>query len=130
MQVNREGQGWRIAVDLGRPFPALIGGDGWACELQIDELKALCHGVSMLVEQYRAITPQLMVEESITIHHQVPGLWMELVGSTESWCLRFLLEPEQGRACEGAWSATASQALVQALEGLELGHIQPLSRSL
>ena len=118
MHFNSEGAGWRIAVDLTRPFPALIGGDGWACELQIHELKALRHGVLRLVEQHREIAPQLMAEEAVTIHHQAPTLWVELAGSAESWSLRFLLEPDQQRACEGSWSVAASQALAAALAGL------------
>ena len=118
MHFNSEGEGWRIAVDLTRPFPALVGGDGWACELQIHELKALRHGVLSLMEQHRAIAPQLMAEEAITIHHQASVLWVELAGSAESWRLRFLLEPDQQRACEGSWSAAASQALAEALVNL------------
>lgn len=118
MHFNSEGAGWRIAVDLTRPFPALIGGDGWACELQIHELKALRHGVLRLVEQHRAIAPQLMAEEAVTIDHQASDLRVELAGSAESWRLRFLLEPHEQRGCEGSWSATASQALAEALVGL------------
>ena len=105
-------------MDPAKPFAALVGGENWACELRTAELRALCHGVAVLVGQHRAIAEQLMAEESITIHHEAGGLWLELCGTAESWSLRFLLEPEADRGCEGAWSAQASPRLAMALQQL------------
>ena len=116
--LRREGDGWRLAVDPAKPFAALVGGEGWACELRAAELQALCHGVTLLVRQHSAIADQLMAEESITISHESCGLWLELQGTAASWSLRFLLEPEADRGCEGAWSAQASPHLALALQQL------------
>ena len=96
-----------------------MGGEDWSCELRAAELQALCHGVAVLVRQHSAIAEQLMAEESITIHHESRGLWLELCGTAASWSLRFLLEPEVDRGCEGAWSAQASPQLAMALQQLD-----------
>ncbi|KKZ13816.1 MAG: hypothetical protein TQ37_03155 [Candidatus Synechococcus spongiarum 15L] len=117
--LQREGDGWRLAVDPAKPFVAMVGGENWACELRAAELQALCHGVTLLVRQHCAIAEQLMAEESITINHESRGLWIELSGTAASWSLRFLLEPEADRGCEGAWSAQASPRLAMALQQLD-----------
>ena len=95
-----------------------MGGEGWACELRAAELQALCHGVAALVRQHSVIAGQLMAEESITINHESCGLWLELSGTAAAWSLRFLLEPDTDRGCEGAWSAQASSQLAMALQQL------------
>lgn len=97
----------------------MVGGEGWACELRAAELQALCHGVAVLVRQHSAIAGQLMAEESITINHESCGLWLELWGTAASWSLRFLLEPDTDRGCEGTWSAQASPQLAMALQQLD-----------
>ncbi len=119
LPLQREGDGWRLAVDPAKPFAALVGGEGWACELRAPELRALCHGVAVLVHQHSAMADRLMAEESITISHESCGLWLELCGTAASWSLRFLLEPEADRGCEGAWSVQASPQLAMALQQLE-----------
>lgn len=106
-------------MDPARPFVALVGGEGWACELRAAELQALCHGVTVLVRQHGAIAGQLMAEESITINHESCGLWLELCGTAASWSLRFLLESDADRGCEGAWSTQASPQLAMALQQLD-----------
>ena len=103
---------------------ALVGGDGWACELRAAELQALCHGVTVLVHQHSALAEQLMAEESITINHESRGLWLELCGTAAAWSLRFLLEPDTDRGCEGTWSAQASPQVAMALQ--QLGCSGPL----
>ena len=118
--LQREGDGWRLAVDGARPFGAMVGGEGWACELRATELQALRHGVAVLVRQHGAVAGQLMAEESITISHESGGLWLELRGTATSWSLRFLLEPGTDRGCEGAWSTQASPEVAMALQ--QLGH--------
>ncbi|MCY3653641.1 MAG: DUF1818 family protein [Cyanobacteria bacterium MAG IRC1_bin_28] len=122
--LQREGDGWRLAVDPAKPFVALVGGDGWACELRAAELQALCHGVTVLVHQHSALAEQLMAEESITINHESRGLWLELCGTAAAWSLRFLLEPDTDRGCEGTWSAQASPQVAMALQ--QLGCSGPL----
>ena len=117
--LQREGEGWRLAVDPAKPFVAMVGGEGWACELRAAELQALCRGVAVLVRQHGAVAGQLMAEESITIHHESRGLWLELRGTATSWSLRLLLEPDTDRGCEGAWSARASPQLAMALQQVE-----------
>lgn len=113
-------------MDPDRPFLALVGGEGWACELRANEFQALCHGVAVLVRQHSAIASQLMAEESITINHESCGLWLELHGTAASWSLRFLLEPEADRGCEGTWSAQASHHLALTLQQLDrLGTLHP-----
>ncbi len=106
-------------MDPTKPFVALIGGEGWAFELRATELQALRHGVDVLVRQHCAMAAQLMGEESITITHESPGLWVELRGTPVFWSLRFLLEPDTDRACEGAWSAQASPQLALVLQQLD-----------
>ncbi|MXY62852.1 MAG: DUF1818 family protein [Synechococcus sp. SB0665_bin_28] len=124
LPLQREGDGWRLAVDPARPFVALVGGDGWACELRAAELQALSHGVAALVRQHSIVAEQLMAEESITINHESRGLWLELRGTAASWSLRFLLEPDTDRGCEGSWSAQASPQVAMALQ--QLGNSGPL----
>ncbi len=131
MQIH-EGDGWRVQVDPGRqPYGALIGGHGWAIELNIQEFSALRRGVLTLVTQHRQLRDSLMPEEDLELeldlslpatnsaNHADGALFVSLSGSAETWALRFVLTPADGsRAAEGAWSAAASPALTAALEGL------------
>ena len=118
MVNQREGKGWRLALDPGRaPYGVLVGGDGWACELTDQELEALRFGVRRLCEQHGAIAEQLMSEESITIEHEADGLWLELSGDKDHWQLRFVLEGRQEhRGVEAGWSDEAVRALLSALD--------------
>ena len=89
--MKREGPGWRLAFDRSREgHQALIGGDGWALELSLDELqlKSLC---GRLQDQHLAIADQLMAEEAIEIALEQGPWWMELSGDRERWSLRFVL---------------------------------------
>ncbi len=125
-----EGQGWRLVVDPERtPYVALIGGEGWASELNGAELLALRRGVQRLVAQHRALADGLMVEEDIDLELEVPvgdgavgeggSLWLELSGNRHQWSLRLVLTPApRSRAIEGAWDVAASRAFATALEGL------------
>ncbi len=125
-----EGQGWRLVVDPDRfPYTALIGGEGWASELNGAELLALRRGVRRLVAQHHALADGLMVEEDLDLELEQPigdgaadeggSLWLELSGNRDQWSLRMVLTPApRSRAIEGAWGAAASRAFATALEGL------------
>ena len=114
--MQAEGPGWRLAVDLARPgYQALIGGDGWAIELSLDELSQLKSLCGRLQEQHLAISDQLMAEEAIEIALEQGPWWLELSGDRERWCLRFVLSGPSGRGAEGGWQPLASAELCLAL---------------
>lgn len=131
MQIH-EGEGWRVQVDPGRhPYGALIGGQGWAVELNAQEFSGLRRSVLRLLSQHRQLLDTLMPEEELDLEldQSLParneeigmdgGLFVALSGTAEAWSLRFVLTPADGsRAAEGAWSAAASPALAAALAGL------------
>jgi hypothetical protein len=131
-----EGQGWRLVVDPSRsPYTALIGGEGWACELTGAELLALQRASGRLTAQHGALAGTLMAEEAIDIELELPigdpdskaggSLWLGLRGDRGSWSLHLVLAPEPGRrGMEGGWTPPASAAFAAALERLrpaELG---------
>ena len=114
--MQAEGPGWRLAVDLARPgYQALIGGDGWAIELSLDELSQLKSLCGRLQEQHLSISDQLMAEEAIEIALEQGPWWLELSGDRERWCLRFVLSGPSGRGAEGSWQPLASSELCLAL---------------
>lgn len=139
MQIS-EGQGWRLQLAPGRrPYSALIGGAGWAVELDPCELSALRHAVVTLLAQRRELLTFLMPEEELDLELDLslpaangdaptPGsLFVALSGNIEQWTLRFVLTPGNGsRAAEGAWSAAASPAMAAALEGLAEGFAETI----
>lgn len=125
-----EGQGWRLVVDPARaPYTALIGGEGWASELNREELLALRRGVLRLKAQHHALADGLMAEEALDLELEQPigaghggaagSLWLGLSGDRHHWSLRLVLTPGPGsRGIEGAWGAAASGAFAAALERL------------
>ena len=125
-----EGQGWRLVVDPSRsPYTALIGGEGWACELTAAELLALQRASGRLTEQHGALADTLMAEEAIDIELELPigepradgggSLWLGLRGDRSGWSLQLVLTPEPGsRGIEGGWNPAASAAFAAALERL------------
>lgn len=125
-----EGQGWRLVVDASRtPYTALIGGEGWACELTGAELLALQQASGRLTAQHVALAGTLMAEEAIEIELELPigdpcsdaggSLWLGLRGDRGSWSLQLVLTPEPGsRGIEGGWKPAASAAFAAALERL------------
>jgi hypothetical protein len=122
--IEREGRGWRLAWDPSRdPYGVLIGGDGWAAELTLDEAETLRHGLSDLVAQHASLQDQLMVEESISLELERAPWWLAIDGDRQGWALRILLMPSPGRrAFEGSWSDPAARAFTAALQQL---HGQP-----
>jgi hypothetical protein len=125
-----EGEGWRLLLDSQRsPYGALIGGEGWACELTAAELRGLREGVLRLIDQHTALADRLMDEESLELELEVPlaaagggdggSLWLGLRGDRRQWALRLVLTPgPAARGIEGSWNAVASRAFAAALERL------------
>ena len=114
--MQAEGPGWRLAVDPSRTgYQALIGGEGWAIELSLEELAALKSLCGRLQEQHLAIADQLMAEEAIEIALEQGPWWLELSGDRERWCLRFVLSSPNSRGAEGIWQPPASAELCLAL---------------
>ena len=114
--MQREGPGWRLAVDPSRDgYQALIGGDGWAIELNLDELLALQSLCARLQEQHDAIADQLMAEESIEMALEQGPWWLELSGDRQRWSLRFILNSPGSRGAEGMGSPQASAEVCLAL---------------
>jgi len=63
-----EGDGWRLQLDpRRRPYTALIGGLGWAIELDPDELAGLRRGVRTLLAQRRQLQSLLMPQEELDL---------------------------------------------------------------
>ena len=114
--MQAEGPGWRLAVDPSRKgYQALIGGQGWAIELSLEEFFALRSLCASLQEQHVSIADQLMAEESIEIALERDPWWVELSGDRQRWCLRFVLTSPNGRSAEGMWEPPASAELCLAL---------------
>ncbi|MDM7952668.1 MAG: DUF1818 family protein [Cyanobium sp. CZS 25K] len=125
-----EGDGWLLVMDPGRaPFPALIGGAGWASELSGAELVTLQRAARSLTTQHQAMAGTLMAEEAVDMELELPigdgragdlgSLWLGLSGDRHHWSLQLVLTPGPGsRAIEGTWSAAASTAFAAALERL------------
>ena len=87
--MQAEGPGWRLAVDSSRSgYQALIGGDGWAIELSLDELAQLKSLCGRLQDQHLAIADQLMAEEAIEISlEQARGGWSSVVIASAGACV-------------------------------------------
>ncbi len=128
MQIQ-EGPGWRFCVDPARdPYPVLIGGDGWAVELDAWEARTFLDGCCLLADELEAMADRLVPEERVTLELERDTLWLELEGQPASWRLRFVLTPGPGgRGVEGGWSDTATAALVAALrQAREASPLPPL----
>lgn len=118
--MQREGPGWRLAIDPARAgYQALIGGEGWAFEVSLEELQQLRALVARLLEQHGAIADQLMAEEQIEICLEQGSWWLELCGDRQHWSLRFVLSGQASRGAEAGWSAPASAAMALALAQVE-----------
>lgn len=120
-----QGDGWRLELDRSRnPYPVLIGGGNWACELRRPEALRLAEAVIKLQSQHSEVLPLLMAEESLDLEVELSlpaggSLWMGLAGRRDAWNLRFILAPGDGnRGCEAGWSPQASPAIAAALQQL------------
>lgn len=119
-----DGEGWRLRVEPARqPFPVLIGGSEWGAELSASEALILQQGVATLVSQLRSMASWLMPEETVELEFERDGLWLQMAGRLDCWCLRFVLNPvplagSRLRGLEGSWGDAASAALAGALEAV------------
>ncbi|MEB3320821.1 MAG: DUF1818 family protein [Cyanobium sp.] len=116
MQVQ-EGPGWRFGIDpQRRPFPVLIGGDGWAAELSPVEIGALRDGALALAAELARLDDRLMPEEWISLELEREGLWLELEGRGGELALRFVLRGgPSARGLEGSWTVAATAAVLAQL---------------
>ena len=114
--IQQEGPGWRFARDPSRgDYQFLIGGQTWAFELIAAEWKDLVALVSDLEDQHRALSDQLMEEESIDLEMERGAWWVSLEGDRTQWQLSLVLTGSEGRGVEGHWPAPAAMAVVAAM---------------
>ena len=116
--VEKEGPGWRIARDPSRIFfPVLIGGDHWAIELTEEEGKSLVDLVLELVEQYRELGDQLMVEEKVSLEIERDVWWACLDGNKADWSLQVIMQckANKARGFEVFWPVPAAQSVASAM---------------
>jgi hypothetical protein len=93
----------------------LVGGEGWAVELSLDEARGLCAGAQRLIAELACLADQLMPEERVALELEAGPVWLELDGQPGSLALRFVLQPAAGsgsRGVEGCWSVAATTALL------------------
>jgi hypothetical protein len=126
LQVQH-GAGWRFGFEPSRsPYAVLLGGEGWAAELRLDEATALHQALRCLHGQWLAIRAQLMPDEQVSIETECGSLWAELDGTAQAVAFRFVLQPEGAeRGLEGSWSAQATEALLAVLEQAPLAEQGP-----
>lgn len=115
MQVQ-QGPGWRFGLDSEcSPFPVLVGGEGWAVELSLEEARGLCGGALRLIAELERCADQLMPEEQIALELDAGPVWLELDGHPGALALHFVLQPPAGsgnRGVEGSWPVEATTALL------------------
>ena len=111
---QKEGNGWRIAKDFSRgDFSILIGGEGWATELNEYEWKILVPLVNELIDQYKIQESQLMEEETIVLEMERKPWWASLEVKKEYWDLRLILYGDGclRRGVEMSWPTNAAKAI-------------------
>lgn len=95
-------------------YQGLLGGADWAIELTADEFQTFCRLAQQLAQQMQAMADLLMDEEGLTCDAESDHVWVEASGDAERFALRLIVQ--SGRRCEGAWSATATEHLLRAME--------------
>jgi hypothetical protein len=115
----KKGNGWRIGWNpKAEIYKGLVGGEDWAIELTENELNDFCRLLEQLAQTMTRMTQELMDEEKIACEAESERLWMEVEGYPHAYSLRLILN--QGRCCEGNWSAEAVAELVQAAQTLKV----------
>ncbi len=117
-RILKKGQGWRLgwntqAID----YPGLIGGEDWAMELTAAEFADFCRIFEQLATTMNQMAEELMQEERITCEAESNLLWLEVEGFPHAYSVRVILN--QGRRCEGNWSAEVVRELYQEMQKLE-----------
>ena len=116
--ISQEGPGWRLAWDPSKPkFPVLLGGDGWAFELNDEEWKSFAQLVLDLIKEHAQIQSQLMEEESITLELERNFWWGCLNGDNHNWSLQVVLHSDESkfRGIEAFWSPSSVKAFSASL---------------
>ena len=117
-RVLKEGPGWRLGWDPNRTdYPALIGGQAWAVELQPEEFADLRRLALQLAETMAAMGDELMDEERICCEAESEQLWLEVEGFPRSYGLRLILQ--RSRRAELGWEPAATGEFLQAIAALE-----------
>lgn len=111
----KSGDGWRLGWHPEAPlYPGLVGGEDWGFELTAPEFEDFRRLLMELGATMAAIAEELMEEERITCEAESDLLWLEVEGFPHRYTLRIIVT--QQRACEGAWSAIATQELLRAVQ--------------
>lgn len=117
--ILKSGLGWRIGWDpQAKDYQGLVGTDDWAIELTQAELNDFCRLLEQLAQTINQMQDQLMDAEKITCEAESELLWMEIEGFPHSYNLRIILN--QGRRCEGSWSAAVVKDLRAAAQSLSV----------
>lgn len=117
-RLLKMGNGWRIGWNpSAKIYKGLVGGKDWAIELTEDELNDFCCLLEQLAQMMTRMADELMDEEKIACEAESDRLWMEVEGYPHAYSLRLILN--QGRCCEGYWSAEAVAELAQAARTLK-----------
>ena len=116
--IKKEGPGWRIIRDSSRKnFSTLIGGEGWAIELNQVEWENLVKLVIDLSDQYKVVKDQLMGEEDITLELERSPWLAILKGDQFGWNLKLILSASGvfNRGAEIYWPRIVTPHVVNAM---------------
>ena len=117
--IEHEGPGWRLARNPSRDhFTVVIGGEGWALELNEYEWTSLVSLVEDLLDQHHKLESQLMPEEMICLEIERLPWWGCLEGDKETWSLQLILEGNDVSSLRGFevyWPAPAAQSITCAM---------------
>ena len=116
--IQQEGPGWRLARDSSRSnFSIMIGGEGWAFELNEKEWITLTSLIYELIDQHKQLESQLMPEEAICLEIGRDSWWVCLEGNREAWSLQLVLESSENhaRGFEAFWPFPAAQSVALAM---------------
>tara|TARA_B100000029_G_C17049952_1_gene769120 strand:- start:12 stop:386 length:375 start_codon:yes stop_codon:yes gene_type:complete len=117
--IQHEGPGWRFARDSSRGhFSVLLGGDGWAFELNEKEWSCLTSLLDELIDQHKKLESQLMREEAICLEIGRESWWVCLEGDRDAWSLQLVLEGDDRclRGFEAYWPIPAAQSMISAMK--------------
>lgn len=118
-RVLKKGEGWRIGWNpQAKEYKGLVGSDNWAIELTEAELNDFCRLLLQLSQTMQEMAKELMDEEKIACEAESDLIWMEVEGYPHAYSLRFILN--QGRGCEGNWSANTLSKLISAVSTLKV----------
>ena len=115
---KKEGPGWRIIRDLSRNhFSTLIGGEGWAIELNESEWETLVRVVIDLSDQYKNVKDQLMGDEDITLELESRSWLAILKGDQYGWNLKLILNStgSLNRGAEVSWPRNVTKKVAKAM---------------